>query len=209
MSLKRKLVSAFLAAGLASGSGKAARADRSAEIAPGPEDAVVRVETIGEISGVGIYSLTDVSAGYSEEVSLVKEIADLSCAVSEDLSVVAEGQLIPGLGIIPRAGASYFGEIDSGMGSLAVYALGTIGLTNPDLELVTQADYALPLTEDLSLEAGLDTVTTVGLDGFHYGEQIFRLGMDISGISVGGRYDLVEVDGEVIETARGYLGADF
>ena len=169
---------------------RSARAGGSAEVMVGDESAVVDIKASGDLGHrAGIFARNRTRIDYHHQVSPFT-LVDLTYSLGEGFDAVAEAQMAPGMGIVPRAGAQYFYSFGDG----SVYALTTASiLERPNLELIAKVRYTPLLAGDWRGGAQLEMVTDLGRDGHEFSTQRARLGISIDGYDFGAALDLVEV----------------
>ena len=148
------------------------------------------------------------TADYEGNVSFFG-LANLSYNIVGGLDVVGEVQAAPGMGVIPRLGAQYFGQF----GDFAVYALATVKtMENPDGEFVVNLGYTPKLSENISLLANLENLTSVGEAGHNFSVQRLRAGITVQEkYQLGLGADLTEVgnEGTLDHNLGGFAGITF
>ena len=148
------------------------------------------------------------TADYKGDVS-VFGLADLSYKIVDGLDIVGEIQAAPGMGVIPRVGAQYFGQC----GDLTLYVLGTVKAgEKPDGEFVTVIGYTPELTEGVSLLTSIENLTSVGENGHQFSGQKLRLGVTLDDkYQIGAGADLTEVgnEGTLEGNVGGFVGLKF
>jgi len=168
---------------------RSARAGGSAEVMAGDENAVVDIKTSGDLGHrVGIFARNRTRIDYHNQVSPFT-LVDLTYSLGEGFDAVAEAQMAPGMGIVPRAGAQYFHSF--GDGSVYVFASGSH--QDPNLELLATVRYTPAIAGDVKGFAQLEALTDLGQDGHEFSTQRARLGIEIGGYRIGAGADLVEI----------------
>jgi hypothetical protein len=118
-------------------------------------------------------------------------VANLSYNVVDGLSVVAEVDAIPGVGLDPRLGAQYFKKVgDVSMFGLVSQSAKPDGL---NLTSLTNVCYTPTLKGDLSLVLGVENVSNFNDEGHNFSTQRLRAGVGYKGLQGGIAADLTEV----------------
>ncbi len=201
----RRLATAAIAATIAL-SPMAANAEGSAEAMVGHQTTTIDTKVSAEVAPrTNMFLRQMTTSDYSGDVSFFG-LADLSYNVVGGLDVVAEVQAAPGMGVIPRVGAQYFGEV----GDLTLYVLGTVKAgEKPDGEFVTIIGYAPKLAEGVDLLTSVEDLTSVGKEGHNFSVQRLRLGVTLADkYQIGVGADLTEIGDEgTLETSvGGFIG---
>ena len=186
-----------------------AKADGSVEAMAGHKATTIDLKVSGEVAPrTGLFVREITTTDYEGNVSAFGLI-DLSYKVIGGLDVVGEVQAAPGMGVIPRIGAQYFGQF----GDLAIYALGTVKAgEHPDGEFVTVIGYAPKLAEGVNLLTSLENLTSVGESGHQFSVQRARVGVTLADkYQIGVGADLTEVgnEGTLDANVGGFAGLKF
>lgn len=187
----------------------AARAEGSIDAMAGHQSTTIDLKVSGEVAPkTGLFVREMTTADYEGKVSHFG-LADLSYEIAGGVSAVAEIQAAPGMGVIPRVGAQYFGEV----GDLTLYVLGTVKAgEQPDGELVAVIGYTPELTEGVSLLTSIECLTSVGESGHQFSGQKLRAGVTLEDkYQIGVGADLTEVgeEGTLDASVGGFVGLKF
>ncbi len=206
--LRKFATGAAIAATLAL-SPMAARAEGSLELMAGHQTTTLDTKISAEVAPkTGLFIRQMTTTDYEGEVSTFG-LADVSYKVVGGLDVVGEVQAAPGMGIIPRVGAQYFGQL----GDLTLYVLGTVKAgEKPDGEFVTAIGYSPKLAEGVSLLTSMENLTSVGESGHQFSVQRLRAGVTLAEkYQIGVGADLTEVgnEGTLDTNVGGFAGLKF
>ena len=207
--LRKVATGAAILAALAGGVPSASAADGSVEVMAGHKATTLDLKVSGEIAPKTGLFLRDIETiGYDGTVSHFG-LADLSYEIAGGVGAVAEIQVAPGMGVVPRIGAQYFGKF----GDLSAYVLGTIKTAeHPDGEFMASLRYAPEVAKDVKLPISIEALTSVGEEGHKFSTQKIRAGIELGGkYEVGAGVDLLEVgkDGILEYSAGGFAGIKF
>jgi hypothetical protein len=202
--IKKMIAGIALAATLATGN--AARANGSVEVMAGHEKATIDLKVGTKLAPrTNVFFRGRTGMDYENKVDYFG-LADLSINVVGGLDGVVETQFIPSVGVVPRAGAQYFGKF----GDASVYGLGTVKLgEDPDAEFVLNLRYAPKVTEDTSIVLNAENVTNVGGQGHNFSVQRLRAGVGVGKYEAGAAADVNEAAGKVSYNVGGYVKAKF
>ena len=189
--LRKVVTSTAIAATLALSPMPASAADGSIESMAGHKATTIDLKLSGEVAPkTGLFVRETTTTDNKGEVSHFG-LADVSYSIVDGLDAVAEVQAAPGMGVVPRVGAQYFGEV----GDFSVYALGTVkAMENPDGEFLAVLKYTPELTDGVSLLTSAENLTSVGSEGHNFSTQRLRAGVTIADkFQVGVGADLTEI----------------
>ncbi|MBW2996846.1 hypothetical protein KY349_00735 [Candidatus Woesearchaeota archaeon] len=188
----KTIIAAIIAATLACGAPKPAKADY-AELMAGDKGTTLDMRVGVELAPkLNLFSINRTSVDYDNEVSYFG-IVDLTYNLVDGLDLVMETQAVPGMGVVERAGLQYF----TAVGDLSIFAVGTCSLQeNPDGEFVLNIGYTPSITEDVKLTFGAEVVTNVGEQGHNFSEQRFRAGLKVDKYEFGAAVDMAEFGNE-------------
>jgi hypothetical protein len=193
MTIRQKLGMAAMAVIMALSPG-VATAGGSVELMAGHKSATLDTKISTEIAPkTNLFLRQMTTSDYDGEVSFFG-LADVSYNLVDGLDLVGEVQAAPGMGVIPRAGMQYFGQL----GDLSLYVLGTAKMTeSPDGEFVVSLGYAPKLGEGVDLLISLEDLTSVGETGHQFSVQRLRAGITLADkYQIGAAADLTEVGNE-------------
>jgi len=186
-----------------------ANASGSVEAMAGEKTTTIDTKVSTEVApDTNLFLRQMTTSDYNSKVSFFG-LADLTYNIFGGLDAVAEVQAAPGMGVIPRLGAQYFGQF----GDFSVYALGTVkAMEHPDGEFIVNMGYTPELTEGVRLLTNVENLTSIGEEGHQFSVQRLRAGlkfMDKYGIGFGA--DLTEVgnDGELNYNMGGFASLGF
>ncbi|PIN80199.1 hypothetical protein COV16_01375 [Candidatus Woesearchaeota archaeon CG10_big_fil_rev_8_21_14_0_10_34_8] len=158
----------------------------SAEVMVGKETTTLDAKLSGNIAGnAGFFFRARPTVGYDGAVSHF-ELADATYSLGKGIDAVAEVQMMAN--IDPRIGMQYYGENNN----VAVYGLITVGTNYA--ELLAFAQYMPKLTDKVSGFAKIETVQDAGSQGYVWGTERLRLGVDVKGYKVGLGADITPPD---------------
>ncbi|MBT7902225.1 hypothetical protein HN587_00020 [Candidatus Woesearchaeota archaeon] len=183
-----------------------ALADGSVELTTGHDYATLDTKVFTEVAPLtNLFMRQITTMDYDGNTDLFF-LADLSVNLVDGLDVVIEGQAIPGVGVIPRAGLQYFGQFDD----FSIYSLATVKtMDHPDGEIVINLGYTPGLTGDVDLLLNLEDLTSVGEDGHNFSVQKLRAGITLyERYMVGAALDLTEIgnQGDLSYNIGGFIG---
>jgi len=169
--------------------GEASGAGGSVEVMGGQANTTLDVKLSGEVAPrTGIFVRNRTTVDYNNQVSPFT-LADLTFNIAGGLDAVAEVQMAPGMGAVPRLGVQYF----KAFGDFSVYGLATgKARENPNAEMIVLLRYMPRLSERIKGFAQVEALSDIGRTGHEYSTQRIRLGLDISGYRLGAAADLVE-----------------
>ncbi len=158
----------------------------SAEVMAGTTATTLDAKLSGEIAGdAGFFLRSRTTVGYDGTVSAF-ELADVTYSLGKGFDAVAEVQMTSS--VMPRAGVQYYHGTDS----VAMYSLVTVDPHYAELTAFVQ--YMPKITDNVSGFAKLETIQDVGLDGYVWGTERTRLGLDIKGYKTGLALDVTHPD---------------
>ena len=158
----------------------------SAEVMMGTEATTLDAKLSGTIAGdLGFFLRSRTTLTYDGSVSAF-ELADVTYSLGKGIDAVAEVQMTST--IMPRAGVQYFHAFDS----VAVYSLVTVDSHYAELTAFVQ--YTPKITDAVSGFARLETIQDAGLQGYVWGTERARLGIDVKGYKIALALDVTPPD---------------
>ncbi len=185
------------------------KAGGSVEVMAGHNQTTIDTKISTEIAPkANLFIRQITTADYEGEVGFFG-LADVSYNIFDGLDVVAEVQAAPGMGVIPRAGLQYFGQL----GDFSVYVLGTVKtMENPDGEFVVNLGYTPKISDNVNLLLNLEDLTSVGEKGHNFSVEKLRTGVTfMEKYQVGAALDLTILgnEGELDYNLGGFMGLTF
>ncbi len=203
--IKTLICAGLLALGVAA---PAKAADGSLEVMCGNQACATDLKVSGSIApktGIFVRQITGID--YEGQVSPFG-LVDVTYNLIGGLDVVAEAQYSPGMGLVPRVGAQYFGQF----GDFSAYALVTTSVKDPVFgEVVANLRYQPALTEKLDGVVNVEALTDLSKKGHDFSAQKIRVGVTLDQkIEAGAAVNLSETGTHFDDPSYGgYLKINF
>jgi hypothetical protein len=171
-----KLIKATLVALLLLSPTKKVEAETTAEVMAGSSATTLDVRSFGELGEKkSAFLWYRGTVGYDAPQTPTQfMLADLTYSFADGIDALVEGQIVDGVGFVPRVGAQYLTKI----GDITLLGVGTVGLEK-DIEGLLSVTYTQKKCGSVHPIVKTEVVINAGLERLNFSEERLRAGVKI------------------------------